>query len=551
MAEILTSNFKTDTTRKFVKEVLNSKYYVIASGIEKSVSTNSLKSKNSLLERTLFGKQVNNTSDVKFMIKYFPWQSGSTYVQYDDIIDLEGLNFYAVVGPNENNTGDYRVYKCLYNNKNAVVASAPNYEATTAGQIYRTSDGYVWKYMYAISEIQFEAYNSLGYIPIIGPTELPLADSENPWFDPVPSTTGSTISEIVVENQDTNFGYTVETGSLSGTPFAAIQGGEVNTMNINDKDIRWNPTLDYYVGSSIFITNPNGESLLRTITSYRYYEVAEFAEVTVAGNINTVPSNAIVKILPRIEILGDGTGAEAIANVRNGRIDTITVTNAGAEYNNLQVRVIDPLVNFTPSDPNSTDNRATIRAILSPQDGHATNLVDELRCKHWLLYAYITQDDNNNIGATNTYSTVGIVKDPTFNDSNGDLITDKELYPTVFDNRIKITTSDVSQVVVNTTVTQVNAQNEITFIATVHEVDVVNNTFYIAEYNGPYATGPNDISLDPNKSFKNATDQVISINSVTVSPYVQRTGKVYFLEDFIPLPRTNLSREEFKFVLEF
>jgi hypothetical protein len=551
MAEILTSNFKTDTTRKFVKEVLNSKYYVIASGIEKSQSSNSLRSKNSLLERTLFGKQVNNSSDVKFMIRYFPWQSGSTYVQYDDTIDLEDLKFYAVVGPNENNTGDYRVYKCLYNNNNAVVASAPNFEATTTGQIYRTSDGYVWKHMYAITEIQFEAYNSLGYMPIIGPTELPDADAENPWFDPKPSTTGSPLSEIIVENQSSNFGYTVENASLSGSPFALVQGGTVNTMNVNQRDVTLNPTLDYYVGSAIFITNPNGDSLLRTIISYTYFESAQFAEITVAGDIGTVPSNAIIRILPRIEILGDGTGAEAIANVRNGRIDTITIINAGTEYNNIEVRVVDPLVNFTPNDVNSTDNRAVIRGILSPQDGHGTNLVDELRCKHWLLYAFITQDNNNNIGATNNYSTVGIIRDPSFNDLDGDLITDDNLYPVVFDNRIKITTSDINQVVVNTRIIQVNVENEITFSGVVHEVDTTNNTFFIAEYNGPYATGGSDISLDASRSFRNATDQSISINSVTVSPYIQRTGKVYFLEDFIPLPRTNLSREEFKFVLEF
>tara|TARA_Y100000389_G_C17000010_1_gene289053 strand:+ start:91 stop:279 length:189 start_codon:yes stop_codon:yes gene_type:complete len=62
--------------------------------------------------------------------------------------------------------------------------------------------------------------------------------------------------------------------------------------------------------------------------------------------------------------------------------------------------------------------------------------------------------------------------------------------------------------------------------------------------------------LDITLPFRNETGQVISINTpiadnITVSNYIQRTGEVYFMEDFFPLARTDLSREEFKFVLEF
>ena len=101
--------------------------------------------------------------------------------------------------------------------------------------------------------------------------------------------------------------------------------------------------------------------------------------------------------------------------------------------------------------------------------------------------------------------------------------------------------------------------NETVFSGIVHEVDVNNNTFYVAEYMGPYpnnsSTGNGDTSLDLTLPFRNETGQTITINSpvadnVTLSPYEQRSGEVYFMEDFFPLSRTDLSREEFKFVLE-
>ena len=69
MPEILTTNFKTDNTRRFVDDVLTNDYYVFVSGTELSVSENSIRAKTTFLEGTLFGKKIAD-SDVKFMIKY-------------------------------------------------------------------------------------------------------------------------------------------------------------------------------------------------------------------------------------------------------------------------------------------------------------------------------------------------------------------------------------------------------------------------------------------------------------------------------------------------
>ena len=89
---------------------------------------------------------------------------------------------------------------------------------------------------------------------------------------------------------------------------------------------------------------------------------------------------------------------------------------------------------------------------------------------------------------------------------------------------------------------------------------MTSNTVYIAEYTGRYpsnaSSGFGDTSFDLNLPLRNSAGTLIQIttpvaNNVVFSEYIQRTGEVYYMEDFFPLERNDLSREEFKIVLEF
>ena len=93
----------------------------------------------------MFGKKVLG-SDTKFMIKFYDWQKDAVYVQYDDQEDMDGKRFYAIVSPNNNDTGDYRVFKCLSNNNGSASTAPPNWNPENISQVYRTADGYVWKF---------------------------------------------------------------------------------------------------------------------------------------------------------------------------------------------------------------------------------------------------------------------------------------------------------------------------------------------------------------------------------------------------------------------
>lgn len=570
MAETLTTILKTDTVRLFYDDLQNNNYYVFVSAVSSADNrinvVNSIRSKNLFLDKVIFGKKILN-SDCKFMIKYYPWQAGQTFVQYDDAGGIENERFYCVVGPSINDTGDYRVYKCLFNNDGGKVATAPNFNATTTDQIYRTADGYVWKYMYKLTQAEFEAYNAVGYIPIVDDFEIAPFDHDVTPTDantyPLPSKTGSDIDQIFVENKDSNSGYPRVIGTIVERPT------NEGTLQVQaDLATPLNEIRNYYSGMSVIVTGSDGTTNVYECTLYQYGTQLDGdafpsgtnaeAEIQLASGDDPlsdgVQKGARVEIVPRIIIEGDGTGAVAKPIIEDGRVTSILVLEKGSGYHTVQASVKDPALDFDPDNKLSTDARATIRPILSPKGGHNVDRLEELACRHILLYGYITEGDNNKIGSTNNYSHLGIVKEPEWETAN----TDSSSYaPDVFDNRIKVVTDDYGSVVVNEVLTQIDDDNQTCFAAKVHEIDASANTIYLYDYNRIHApVENNDIAFDTTADFQNESGVTITINSpvannVTESPLTQRSGLVYFMEDFSPLERTQQSREEYKLLLEF
>jgi len=547
MAEVLTTKLKNDTLRLFYDDIANNEFYFAVSSIALTELTtvdavNSQYSKNDFKENILFGKQVFN-SDIKYMIRFYPWQKDSVYTQYDDKADLEGTNFYAVVEPNNNDSGDYRVYKCLNNNNGSPSTAPPNYNAETNEQLYLMPDGYLWKFMYYMTEQEFEAYNAVGFVPLTTDFAVNPANT---------AITGSPVSSIFVENFIDNNGYThIDTAAVfgpaqnDGTIVVSAGSGVLSEIS------------NYYSGMTLYVTIFNTEeSHSYEIDTYIYESATGRGRFKVVGDPLTdgVINGSSAKILPSVKIEGDGSGCTAIPKLVDGTIKTIEVIETGENYNNITAEIVDPKFNFTPDDPNSIDVRAVLRPVLAPKGGHNYNLIDELHCRHVLMYAYITETNNNKIGKSNTYSAVGLIKNPEFSaDPANTQITDS---PDIFDNRIQVTTNDYGKVEVNTLVKQVDVDNNKTFEARVHEIEASSNSIFLCSYMGPYVNeANNDISLDPTKDLINATGQRLTINTpvannIVESRYTQRSGEVYFMEDFVPLERTETSREEYKLVLE-
>lgn len=552
---IITSKYRSDTARLFVDDITFNDYYLFVSSTSNTSVENTNESKRSFLEKTLFGKRID-PNEVFFMIKNYAWAINLVYEQYDDKTDLFNKRYYAVVYPENNETGDYRIYKCLFNNYGEKSINPPNYNANTPNQIYVMPDGYVWKFMYSISELEFTKYNTRGYIPI----------EPNSTGD-TPIVSNSSIDQIFVENL-TNRGYEKVVGSIH-----QIVGDNVI---ISSTPGSFNAIENYYVGYALYVTNTNNESKIYQIDTYTYNSITGRATITL---VEGVPIDGVLleastyMMLPRIEIRGDGAGATAIPVISSeGVITKIQVINGGSGYTNARAFVPDPYA-FDPMTINSLDERVILRPILSPAGGHSSNIIDELSCRNVLTYISLTETDNVTIPTTNEFASIGIVKNPEFKIFP---------YPDIFDNRIEIAL-DAHNLQVNETIVQIETDqnseffNEVRFSGKVHSIS--NNFIYVCEYMGPY---PNDVDdsamLYANNDFSDISlridlpllssqNQVLVINTdnspaypeeygvgypgFNISKYRQRSGDVYYMNSFFSITRTEESREQFKILLEF
>ena len=163
MANIITRKFRSDSVNFFFDDLENNNYFFFGSSADRTTAVNSLVSTNDFLERTIFGKEITAEENFFYVIKNYPWQINEVYDQYDDAIDLSDKKYYAVVYPQNNDTGDYRIYKCLFNNYGAASLFPPT-------ENENNGDGYIWKLMYILSESEFDKYNTLGYIPVTANT---------------------------------------------------------------------------------------------------------------------------------------------------------------------------------------------------------------------------------------------------------------------------------------------------------------------------------------------------------------------------------------------
>lgn len=543
MANIVASKYKTDSVNLFIDSSENSDYYIFISSADRTTAENTLVSRNDFLQRTIFGKKVEN---IHPMIRNFAWTPNIVFDQYDDNIDMSGKRFYTVVVPENSDTADYRIYKCLSNANGSTTIAPPNYNPNTLNQIYPTGDGYVWKYMYSLSRIEFEKFNALGYIPVI-PDEIETED----FVD-------SEVDKIIVENNETNQGYDYIIGKID-----SVVEGPNNTIN----KIFLRPSSEtpiesfqnYYSNQYLYVTAQFGSDIF-VIDSYLYDVNQGLGVITLKDNpTKTAPvsRNSDFRIFPQIEIKGDGSGAVAIPQMNGDRITGIQMIQKGSGYNTVEANVVQPF-GFNPNSETTSDTTAILRPVMSPKGGHGSNIAEELLSRHCLVYAGITREDNENLPTSNLFSKVGLVKDPEFfyeETSNTSILETVEL----FDNRIKVEVESSDNIEIDTLITQ-SVDGETVFEARVHDIEVANtvHTVYLSEYNGPYKKYLNsDTPLRPNLPLITQNGELVNINTsngdaiIEYSQYVQRSGDVYYMNDFTPIQRTDSSTEQFKIVLEF
>jgi hypothetical protein len=338
-----------------------------------------------IFEEMICGKNIS-TDDVKQMIDRNDWTSGTKYAMYDDTdADLLIKKFFVVTPEG----GNYHVFKCLNNNSGIASTSQPLFSETSADDTsYTTADGYQWKYMYSISSADYSKFSTASYIPVVANASV-TAYSVNGSIDSILVVSGGS------NYLSTSNGYFSEIAVSGNTRVHALKSGSSANNN-------------FYTGSAVYIESGTGAGQIREITDYQVTANQYLVSVdTVFSPQPDLSSKYIIS--PRVNILGDGTGAKALASINSTSkaLDSVQIINVGSSYTYANVQIIGNTGSIVA-------NSAGVRAIISPRGGHGADINKELNANKIGISVTLSNTESNTISTTNDYSRVGVIKNPVF-----------------------------------------------------------------------------------------------------------------------------------------
>lgn len=425
--KLVTTNFNVESATSFVSSFANNDYFVFAGkhtpypGSDANLTTpnNSVKSINlDVYDNMIFAKRIS-TSDVVQVVPKHLWSSNTFYYKYDHRDgDLYNKKFYTVV----DDTTEYNVYKCLFNasNTSVLVNSTVAPSVKTTDPIY-TGDGYIWKYLYSISKTQYQKFATGGYVPVIANSAVTNAAMPG------------TIEVIDIVSRGQGYDNYISNGVFR-TSDLSVDG--VNTVYGAPDDAEAED--DYYRGCVIKITSSSvgAAGQYRRIVDYRGVGGKKIFLLNAAFNPAPAASDEY-EVYPYVYVWGDGTEttaaeARAIIDSTANSIVEIEMLNVGASYrygetyagkssDTIPITINSAFIDLPASITNSANFQAAVlQPIISPPNGHGSNVALELGAKRVCISAKFVNSESGTIPTQNDFRQVGIIKNPLY--TNVDLI---------------------------------------------------------------------------------------------------------------------------------
>ena len=541
-------------------------------------------------ENMLYGKRITS-SDVIQMAPRHDWVTGTVYAKYSsDGTDVLNSNFFVL----SNEGASYSVFKCLDNNSGSPSTYRPRLSETAADDdfYFTPTDGYQWKYMYSITTAQFNKFATASHIPVYVNANV------------VSNAVSGSIDSISVLTSGNGYasytnGYFQEV-RVGGNPLIFAIDSTTASSNSN-----------YYINSALKITSGTGSGQQRYITGYTVS--GSTRRVIIDSQFSVTPTtSSFYEITPLVQILGDGTGAQAraIVNSSSNSISSIEVVERGSGYTYASVVITGNtgIINVATSTAIIANN-ATGKIIISPKNGHGSNAAAELGAHYvGISTTFDSTLSGNKVVDENDFRVVGILKDPLFSNvvltisSSTGTFTDGEFvyqnpantanaYGIVFsanDSVVKLTNAYGFFVTGNSTVgllrgstsgfqavcdssTQPttyfdqtykvvgalqSAQN-FTEDEVVVQNDNANGYFYSSNstvvrlVNQKGTINQSEVGGAQYYLTGDTTDAQFLVSGVVPSDLVRGTGDVIYIENFTPITKSSGQTEAIKLVLEF
>ena len=425
--KLITKESRLHNARQFIESIsepANTAYYTFIGNHLEYANTSDIPQPNDSVSDThidvyrnmLYGKRIAS-GDVKLMIVRNDYTSNAVYSMYDDKsgesnISFFDSNYYAVV----NADAFYHVFKVLDNNNGLPSTVQPEFsEVDATDEIYQTSDGYVWKYMYSVDDTTVRKFATSEFFPVVANSIVSSAAKEG------------IINVIKVENAGRGYDnycngtFRIEDLRISGNSY-------VYSINASQSA---NTTSKFYRDCYLYVTAGTGAGQYSKIDDYVVNSSMKAIHIKTPFQIPLM-ADSVYEISPGVEIIGDGTEtikaeARAIVNSSGNVIQRIEMLNLGENYKFASARVLaDPVVGIS--------NTASIRPVYSPPGGHGFDAASELGATRICISTKLSNSDVG-IPKSNDYRTFGLLRDPkfanvtvTYSNANGTFIADEKFY---------------------------------------------------------------------------------------------------------------------------
>jgi hypothetical protein len=460
--------------------------------------------------RMIAAKRVQ-AGDVTYAVPRYNWTTSKVYREYDDqsttLFDAPASSntFYVI-------NSSYNVYKCLFNNKGGASTIEPTGTSTST---LVTGDGYQWKFMYSVDAGSALKFLTDSWIPVKTLT----ADDGSAQWDVQAAAANGAINIIDVRAGGSS--YLTNVGTFT----------DVTSSTIMDLAAGASATDNIYNDSSLYIASGTGAGQVRKIVDY----VGANKRVTVSPAFTVTPTTLSTYVVgPTITITGDGSGAEAYANVASGAVNYINMVNVGSNYSFANVAI---------TANSSHGSAATAQAYVAPPLGHGADPVDELGGHNVILNVQLTGSESGDFPATNEFRTLGLMRDP-LTRAGGVVATDSTYTQTTKLNVSSVTSSG------NYTLDEVVRGN--TSGATGIVVRFANTN--LANTSGAVHT----LYTSANGTFQSAetvtglsSGITATLDSTTYGELKENTGDVVYTENRGPISRAEDQIEDIKLIVKF
>ena len=550
MTAIVSQNFRVVNADNFKEDVKNSNVYVgigkadawSTSTADTTDTTPTVPSDHlddqAAARYQLIGMQKLTAADVSHVVKRHDWTTGTVYEPYDsNVADLYDKNpcFYVL-------TNEFKVYKCIDNNNGAQSTVQPIH--TTPTPTGSATDGYVWKYMYTITTADSEKFLTTAFMPV---KTVPIT------IDVVTAAEAATGQDKILlteANLDIKVKHRVKNGDTVIGTVQAISGAQLDLV----ANVAGGSAIPAGTKLTLDFANDTDAADALSTDFVQYKAQKDSLELGEAGGIE------------RIEVLTGGanyTSAPTTFNIHgdgeNAAVAAADVTIAGGAITGVKIGTAtsgsnhgsDYTIASFELAGGGASTQATLRAVISPPQGHGVDPVAELG---GFLIALNTQlvgagGAGSDLTIGNDFRQISIIKNPRVHDSNaygGALATATTLNPLKvlnIDNSGNAGLFAADDVITGTSGAKA-------FVAKVDTEGSNNKIFYYQNFKTgfkDFATGSTE-TITAQDSAGTANEYVQSKGDPEVE---RRSGELLFLENRNPINRSATQIEDIKPILEF